>query len=241
MRGWNRGSPLVRSPRAAKNFNSPTSSFRLVVASTSYQAQSWDLVLCLVGFGVTLPQNPAVGDQVEVVRVSNSTNSIIANPNQLVNNQTSLTLARAVTGFFQTVIVQYVGFLTNPSIGNWIVITDTNGDASGGFNVQTALTVANVASLQGGINSGTGAAVTTPTLGAAAVVNSTKDTQIMITITAPGTAFTVTAGPTTGTENTLIPASTVVAGQIITIPKLYANWKIAVTATSATWSAVATV
>jgi hypothetical protein len=95
-------------------------------------------------------------------------------------------------------------------------------------------------------NSGTGsntaatANILTPTLGAAAqLADTTHDAMVMIQVTTAG-QLTVAIGPTSGVADSILNATAVAAGQLITL-RLPAGWYIAVTSSStAAWTATTT-
>lgn len=91
-----------------------------------------------------------------------------------------------------------------------------------------------------GTNTAGGATVTHPTLGAAAQVNATKDTMVYIVIGTAGTAFTIAIGPTSGVADTIVNSVVATSGVMYTV-RVPAGWYIAVTGTTATWTATAIV
>lgn len=95
----------------------------------------------------------------------------------------------------------------------------------------------------GGTNSAGASAVSSETLTNAAAGNqlsqTTKNAIVVITITLAGTAFSVKIGSTSTPTGTVIPSSTVVAGQTQTF-LVPAGWYVAAVGTTATWTATAT-
>lgn len=110
---------------------------------------------------------------------------------------------------------------------------------SAGMNVGSAPAVtATTATTALSSDSSTTAAVTTPAVssGAAFTPSTTKDTQVYIPIAATTTGtVTITMGPSTGTENTPVPVSNLVAASepvfTLRVPK---GWKVIVTKTGTT-------
>lgn len=83
-----------------------------------------------------------------------------------------------------------------------------------------------------------GPTLTTPTLGAAAVVSTATRVICLINITTSGTAFSIKIGPTNAVATTVVASAATTAGMLYTVP-VPAGWYIAVAGTTAAWSTVA--
>jgi hypothetical protein len=82
------------------------------------------------------------------------------------------------------------------------------------------------------------ATATTPTLGAAAQVNTFNDTMVYVQVTTAG-QLTIAIGPTSSPANSVVTATSAAAGNMYTL-RLPKGWFIAVTTSStAVWSATA--
>lgn len=247
-RGWKRGINPVSSPRAAENFNSPSSSWQLryLTKTLTVQAQSWDFWICGVQANSTvlLPPNPSIGDQVAVL-MNNVANLVVgALPGQNIQGSTGVgampIVPTGATGY-ASVTVTYVGG------GTWILTSAVGTEGGNGFATYGNLyargtfRAAGIATLLAGINTSSAAAVTTPTLGAAAqLAQTTNDANLYITVTTAGT-LTIAIGPTSGVANTIVAGLAAPLGAMYTL-KLPAAWYIAVTsATTATWTTTAIV
>lgn len=94
--------------------------------------------------------------------------------------------------------------------------------------------------INAGTNTATAATVTTPTLSAAAVVNTGYDVMVYIVVGTAGT-LTIAIGPTSGVANTIVAGLAVPLGAMYSI-RLPAGWFIAVTTTTtAAWTTTAIV
>ena len=101
--------------------------------------------------------------------------------------------------------------------------------------------VAGVITANAGTNSSGAAAVLTPTFAngtAAQLADLTRDYNVYLAVTASGTATTVAIGPTSTPANTLLPSSSVTAGQMIMF-RLPASWYVKWSGTTTTVSATA--
>ena len=99
----------------------------------------------------------------------------------------------------------------------------------------------NPVTLASGSNTASAAAVTTPTLGAAAQLAQTAaDSMLYIVIGTAGTALTIAIGPTSGVADVLVNSVAATSGTMYTV-RLPAGWFVKVTATTATWTTTAIV
>lgn len=249
--GLRRGFSRVGNPRAAEEPESPWN-FRLVNVATNITANPWDLCFISVNnANVFLPPNAAIGDMVMVVvrtgigfninptapqQLNQGTIGIQINgPNASSNHATATFMYLGLT--FGWITVAAVGTDGGVALG---LTGQIGAVANVALTTSGALTATGVFKATAGTDTSAAAAVTAPTIGAAAVVNSTTDVELKIAVTAAG-QLTVAYGPTSGVANTILSATAVAAGQLITfrVPK---GWFVAVTTSStATWTATATV
>ncbi len=250
-RGWKRGVDSVASPTAAQNFNSPFSPFNVRNnITTSVQANPWDLLICPGNntLTITLPLNPSLGDQVMVVRNGNSSAITIATGsptyriNGIANNigiPVSSSLAGSRWGVVTFIYLGQAFGLGASANTEWVVLNSAGTDGGIGMAFNNAF-VTNAVVLQAGSNTSGGATITTPTLGAAATVNTTADVMLYIVVGTAGT-LTIAYGPTSGVANTIVSGIAAPLGAMYTV-RLPAGWYIAVTTgTTATWTTTAQV
>lgn len=130
-----------------------------------------------------------------------------------------------------------VGYGAAPN-NQFIVGIGTTAYFLGNVNLETVLVYAAVGA---GINTSAAAAVTTPTLGAAAqLAQTTKDVMLYIVVGTAGT-LTIAIGPTSGVANTIVAGLAVPLGAMYSI-RLPAGWFVAVSSgTTATWTTTAIV
>lgn len=195
--------------------------------SAAYNASSGDLVLMSGSFATTLPANKA-GQSVGVIAISGvptvapSGGSSILGP--AINTSTSLSLSGSAQSF---VILSDDGT-------NWHVVA-----SSPNIGQQAAVTFAgqihtNAGSDTSGIVSGI--STTTPSSGVGFVPLVTSDCMLYVPIAATTTGtVTITFGPSTGSENTPVPSSALVASSeptfTLRVPK---GWTVIITKTGTT-------
>lgn len=163
----------------------------------------------------------------------------------------------STTFFNESGITQYAGLAATPTYTNGISCNTTGtallvvGAGTGTALIlrptaststvgQVTLTAAGVLSIAAGgsfaTNLGATMSTVAPVSGTAFQPSTTKDTEIVIPVTTGGT-LTMTMGPTTGAENTILSAFTVVAGTVIT-KRIPASWRVVLTLTTAVLASV---
>jgi hypothetical protein len=212
------------------------SPFTLVTPSVSYAARSWDLVNVAGAITVTLPADPALFDQVALIRngLTGGACTIAGSPGQTINSFSSVSWKSGAATNYAYAVLQYMGSKA------WIVVNSFPVDMSFGFSFNATVAFSQVLDINAGTDTASAAAVTTPTLGAAAQVNTVYDTMLYIVIGTAGTAFTIAVGPTSGVANTIVNSVVATSGGMYSV-RLPAGWYIAVTGTTATWTATAIV
>lgn len=148
----------------------------------------------------------------------------------LIYNVGTQFLADGTTTITATDKTQNVGVLIETSgaevdvvVKNNVVL-DKRGTAFCNYSVTPIAVTSGVtisSNVADGMRSVTPAVVaaSTPTLsnGTAAAVSTTGNATLYLTVGTPGTAFTITMGPTTGAENTVVSSITPLAGEVFTV------------------------
>ena len=106
------------------------------------------------------------------------------------------------------------------------VVTSIPGSPFADESAINPASFAGVASFNAGVNSSGSAPVLTPafaTTVAAQLADLTRDYMVYLAVTTSGTATSVAIGPTSTPANTILPSSSVTAGQLISF-RLPAGW-----------------